>query len=56
VKWKKIFEKSNWQMAISRSVEHVALLEKHGMVVTMSGPGNPYDNPRCERFMLTLNG
>jgi transposase InsO family protein len=26
------------------------------MVVTMSGPGNPYDNARCERFMLTLNG
>jgi transposase InsO family protein len=36
------------------SVEYVALLEKHGMVASMSRPGNPYDNARCERFMLTL--
>jgi transposase InsO family protein len=36
------------------SVEYVALLDKHGMVASMSRPGNPYDNARCERFMLTL--
>ena len=34
--------------------EYVALLEKHLMVASMSRPGNPYDNARCERFMQTL--
>jgi transposase InsO family protein len=34
--------------------EYVALLEKHQMVASMSRPGNPYDNARCERFMQTL--
>ena len=34
--------------------EYVALLEKHQMVASMSPPGNPYDNARCERFMQTL--
>ena len=24
------------------------------MVASMSSPGNPYDNARCERFMQTL--
>jgi putative transposase len=36
------------------SREYVELLEKHQMVASMSRPGNPYDNARCERFMLTL--
>lgn len=36
------------------SREYVALLEKHQMVASMSRPGNPYDNARCERFMQTL--
>lgn len=36
------------------SWEYVALLEKHQMVASMSRPGNPYDNARCERFMRTL--
>jgi putative transposase len=34
--------------------EYVALLEKQQMVASMSRPGNPYDNARCERFMQTL--
>ena len=34
--------------------EYVALLEKQLMVASMSRPGNPYDNARCERFMQTL--
>lgn len=34
--------------------EYVELLEKHQMVASMSRPGNPYDNARCERFMQTL--
>lgn len=34
--------------------EYAALLEKHQMVASMSRPGNPYDNARCERFMQTL--
>jgi putative transposase len=36
------------------SREYVELLEKHQMVASMSRPGNPYDNARCERFMQTL--
>jgi putative transposase len=36
------------------SLEYAAVLEKHQMVASMSRPGNPYDNARCERFMLTL--
>jgi transposase InsO family protein len=34
--------------------EYVGLLEKHQMVASMSRPGNPYDNARCERFLQTL--
>ena len=34
--------------------EYTALLEQHQMVASMSRPGNPYDNARCERFMQTL--
>jgi transposase InsO family protein len=34
--------------------QYVALLHKHGIVASMSRPGNPYDNAACERFMLTL--
>jgi transposase InsO family protein len=34
--------------------EYVGLLEQHQMVASMSRPGNPYDNARCERFMQTL--
>jgi putative transposase len=34
--------------------EYAALLEKHQMVASMSRPGNPYDNAKCERFMQTL--
>ena len=30
------------------------MLEKHGMLASMSRPGNPYDNATCERFMRTL--
>jgi len=34
--------------------EYVAILEKHGMVPSMSRPANPYDNASCESFMKTL--
>jgi putative transposase len=34
--------------------EYVELLENQQMVASMSRPGNPYDNARCERFMRTL--
>lgn len=30
------------------------LLEKHRMLASMSRPGNPYDNARCESFIRTL--
>ena len=40
-----------WQYA---SKEYVALLDKHGILASMSRPGNPYDNATCERFMRTL--
>jgi transposase InsO family protein len=34
--------------------EYVALLEKFGIVASMSRPANPYDNASCESFMKTL--
>lgn len=30
------------------------LLEQHGLVISMSRAGNPYDNAKCESFMKTL--
>lgn len=34
--------------------EYVAVLEKYGLVPSMSRPANPYDNASCESFMKTL--
>jgi putative transposase len=34
--------------------EYVALIEKHGMVPSMSRPANPFDNASCESFIKTL--
>ena len=34
--------------------DYVALLEEHGIVVSMSRPANPYDNAQAESFMATL--
>jgi putative transposase len=34
--------------------EYVQLLLSHGIVPSMSRPGNPYDNAMCESFMKTL--
>lgn len=34
--------------------EYVNVLEKHGIVPSMSRPGNPYDNAKCESFIRTL--
>ena len=36
------------------SEEYVAVLEKHGMIPSMSRPANPYDNASCESFVKTL--
>ena len=36
------------------STAYVDLLLQHGMIPSMSRPGNPYDNAKCERFMKTL--
>jgi transposase InsO family protein len=33
---------------------YVSLLQAHGLVPSMSRPGNPYDNAMCESFMKTL--
>lgn len=33
---------------------YVSILLAHGMVPSMSRPGNPYDNAMCESFMKTL--
>ena len=30
------------------------MLLQHGIIPSMSRPGNPYDNAKCERFMKTL--
>ncbi len=34
--------------------EYVTILEKYGIVPSMSRPANPYDNASCESFMKTL--
>ncbi len=34
--------------------EYVAILEKYGIVPSMSRPANPYDNASCESFIKTL--
>ncbi len=36
------------------SGEYVAILNKYGMVPSMSRPANPYDNASCESFIKTL--
>jgi transposase InsO family protein len=36
------------------SAVYVDLLLQHSMIASMSRPGNPYDNAKCERFMKTL--
>ena len=36
------------------SIAYVDMLLLHGMIPSMSRPGNPYDNAKCERFMRTL--
>ncbi|MBV9037661.1 MAG: IS3 family transposase, partial [Acidobacteriaceae bacterium] len=36
------------------SVAYVDTLLQHGMIPSMSRPGNPYDNAKCERFLKTL--
>ena len=33
---------------------YIDMLLQHGMIPSMSRPGNPYDNAKCERFMKTL--
>ena len=34
--------------------QYIALLQAHGILVSMSRPGNPYDNAFAESFMKTL--
>jgi putative transposase len=34
--------------------EYVQVLERHGMIPSMSRPANPYDNASCESFIKTL--
>ena len=36
------------------SKEYMQMLWKHGMLPSMSRPGNPYDNATCESFLKTL--
>jgi transposase InsO family protein len=36
------------------SAQYIAILEKHGMIPSMSRPANPYDNASCESFIKTL--
>ncbi len=36
------------------SGDYVDVLLQHGIIPSMSRPGNPYDNAKCERFMRTL--
>jgi transposase InsO family protein len=34
--------------------QYITMLEKHGMIPSMSRPANPYDNASCESFIKTL--
>lgn len=36
------------------SLEYVAVLQQNNIRISMSRPGNPYDNAKAERFMRTL--
>src|SRR5205823_10430900 len=36
------------------SKEYTDLLKEHGVRISMSRSGNPYDNAKCESFMKTL--
>jgi putative transposase len=36
------------------SADYMAILKRRGMVPSMSGPANPYDNASCESFFKTL--
>jgi transposase InsO family protein len=36
------------------SKEYADLLKEHGVRISMSRSGNPYDNAKCESFMKTL--
>jgi putative transposase len=36
------------------SEKHRAILDRHGLIGSMSRRGNPYDNPKAESFMKTL--
>jgi transposase InsO family protein len=36
------------------SHDYTALLKEHGIQISMSRKGNPYDNSKCESFMKTL--
>jgi putative transposase len=36
------------------SAEYIEVLEKHGLIPSMSRPANPYDNASCESFIKTL--
>ena len=36
------------------SKEYTGLLKEHGVRISMSRSGNPYDNATCESFMKTL--
>src|SRR5258708_40169233 len=36
------------------STDYVTLLNEHGIVISMSRRGNPYDNAKAESFMKTL--
>ncbi len=36
------------------SPEYLAILQRHGIIQSMSRPANPYDNASCESFIKTL--
>ena len=42
------------ELAQYASAAYVDTLLEHGIIPSMSRPGNPYDNAKCERFMKTL--
>lgn len=42
------------QGSVYASLKYTGLLKEHGVTISMSRRGNPYDNAACESFMKTL--
>ena len=56
---KDVVRQPGWCITPNRGVQYASLdysglLQQHGITISMSRKGNPYDNAFCESFMKTL--